>query len=141
MVDSNISEKLLYLDPSQPIEKKVEDLISRMTVKEKVAQLGSQYSTSLMELNVLSDEKMKKLMSQGLGQITRIGGTMNITPEESVKIANGIQKFLKEQTRLGIPAIVHEECLCGYTAKNATVFPQIIGVASTWEPELVEADA
>ncbi|MFX0186126.1 MAG: glycoside hydrolase family 3 N-terminal domain-containing protein [Candidatus Hodarchaeota archaeon] len=139
MVDTNESEKLLYLDPNQPIEKRVEDLISRMTIKEKVAQLGSQYAPSLMELNELSHEKMKRLIGQGIGQITRIGGTMNITPEESVKIANDIQKFLKEQTRLGIPAIVHEECLCGYTAKNATIFPQIIGVASTWEPELVEA--
>ncbi len=134
-----VSEKLLYLDSSQPIEKRVDDLISRMTIEEKVAQLGSQYAPSLMERTELSHDKLNRLMGKGIGQITRIGGTMNITPEESVKIANGIQKFLKEQTRLGIPAIVHEECLCGYTAKNATVFPQIIGVASTWEPELVEA--
>ena len=112
MVNTNESKKLLYLDPSLPIEKRVEDLISRMTIKEKVAQLGSQYAPSLMELTELSHEKMKRLIGQGIGQITRIGGTMNITPEESVKIANGIQKFLKEQTRLGIPAIVHEECLC-----------------------------
>ncbi|TFG24669.1 MAG: beta-glucosidase [Promethearchaeota archaeon] len=134
-----VSEKLLYLDPSQPIEKRVDDLISRMTIEEKVAQLGSQYAPSLMERTELSHDKMNKLIGKGIGQITRIGGTLNITPEESVKIANGIQKFLKEQTRLGIPAIVHEECLCGYTAKKATIFPQIIGVASTWEPELVEA--
>ncbi len=134
-----VNEKLLYLDPSQPIEKRVDDLISKMTIEEKVAQLGSQYAPSLMERTELSHDKLNRLMGKGIGQITRIGGTMNITPEESVKIANGIQKFLKEQTRLGIPAIVHEECLCGYTAKNATVFPQIIGVASTWEPELVEA--
>jgi len=139
MVKKNESVEALYLNPSQPIEKRVEDLISRMTIKEKVAQLGSQYSTSLMELNELSYEKMKRLIGQGVGQITRIGGTMNLEPKESVKIANGIQQFLKEHTRLGIPAIVHEECLCGYTAKKATVFPQIIGVASTWEPELVEA--
>jgi len=139
MVKKNESVEALYLNPSQPIEKRVEDLISRMTIKEKVAQLGSQYSTSLMELNELSYEKMKRLIGQGVGQITRIGGTMNLEPKESVKIANGIQQFLKEHTRLGIPAIVHEECLCGYTAKKATVFPQIIGVASTWEPELVES--
>jgi len=134
-----VSEKLLYLDPSQPIEKRIDDLISRMTIEEKVAQLGSQYAPTLMERNELSHDKMNKLIGKGIGQITRIGGTLNILPEESVKIANGIQRFLKEQTRLGIPAIVHEECLCGYTAKKATIFPQIIGVASTWEPELVEA--
>ena len=94
MVNTNESKKLLYLDPSLPIEKRVEDLISKMTIKEKVAQLGSQYAPSLMELTELSHEKMKRLIGQGIGQITRIGGTMNITPEESVKIANGIQKSL-----------------------------------------------
>ncbi len=139
MVNSNESEKPLYLDPTQPIEKRVEDLVSRMTIKEKVAQLGSYYATDLTDLNELSLEKIERLISKGVGQITRIGGTLNSIPEISAKIANGLQKFLKKRTRLGIPAIVHEECLCGYTAKKATVFPQIIGVASTWDPELVEA--
>ncbi|MFX1393723.1 MAG: glycoside hydrolase family 3 N-terminal domain-containing protein [Promethearchaeota archaeon] len=139
MTNKNESKEPLYLNHSQPIEKRVEDLISRMTIKEKVAQLGSQYATSLIKRNEPSQEKMKRLIGQGVGQVTRIAGMMNVEPEESVKIANGIQKFLKENTRLGIPAIIHEECLCGYTAKRATVFPQIIGLASTWEPELITA--
>ncbi|MFX0104291.1 MAG: glycoside hydrolase family 3 N-terminal domain-containing protein [Candidatus Hodarchaeota archaeon] len=129
----------LYLDLNSPIEKRVEDLISRMTVEEKVAQLGSQYPIAVMESNNLSLEKMKKRFRHGIGQISRIGGTLNIPPEECIKIANRIQKFLKQNTRLGIPAIIHEECLSGYCGRGGTNFPQIIGLASTWDPDLVKA--
>ena len=139
MIENSEKNNPIYLDPSQPIGKRVGDLISRMTVEEKVAQLRSYFAYEVMEHGDVSSEKMHKLIRNGIGQITRIGGTSNMPPESSVKIANGIQKFLKENTRLGIPAIVHEEALCGYTAKGATIFPQIIGAASTWEPELIEA--
>ncbi len=135
----NKNERKLYLDSSQPIEKRVEDLLSRMTIEEKVAQLGSQYPKAVLESQELSIEKMETKFKHGIGQISRIGGLMNLLPEKSIKIANSIQKFLKEKTRLGIPAIVHEECLCGFTSREGTVFPQIIGVASTWDPEIVEA--
>ncbi len=133
------NDRTLYLDSSQPIKKRVEDLLSRMTIEEKVAQLGSQYPKAVLEAKELSVEKMEKHFRYGIGQISRIGGLMNIAPEKSAKIANKIQKFLKEKTRLGIPAIIHEECLCGFTSREGTVFPQIIGVASTWDPEIVEA--
>ncbi len=139
MIENSEKNNPIYLDPTQTIEKRVKDLISRMTVDEKVAQLRSYYAYEVMEHGDVSTEKMRKLAGNSIGQITRIGGTSNMPPESSVKIANGIQNFLKENTRLGIPAIVHEEALCGYTAKNATIFPQIIGDASTWEPELIEA--
>ncbi|MFX1521849.1 MAG: glycoside hydrolase family 3 protein, partial [Promethearchaeota archaeon] len=138
MVDHKENPKLFYLDPAQPIEKRVEDLISRMTIEEKVAQLGSTYPYSIMQGNKLAPEKMKKVFKNGIGQISRLGGVTNLSPEMTAKLANGIQKFLKEETRLGIPVIIHEECLCGYMARNATIFPQIIGVASTWDPDLVE---
>jgi beta-glucosidase len=82
---------------------------------------------------------MERFLKNGIGQITRIGGALNLTPSDLPSISNKIQKFLVEETRLGIPAIMHEECLCGYTTRGATIFPQIIGIASTWEPDLVEA--
>lgn len=135
------NEKKLYLDSSQPIEKRVEDLLSRMTIEEKVAQLGSQYPKAVLEGKELSVKKMEKRFKHGIGQISRIGGLMNLSPEKSAKIGNKIQKFLKEKTRLGIPAIIHEECLSGFTSREGTGFPQIIGVASTWDPEIVEAMA
>jgi beta-glucosidase len=76
-----------------------------------------------------------------LGQVTRIGGASSLDPAAGAELANTIQKYLVENTHLGIPAMVHEECCSGYMARNATCFPQIIGVASTWEPDLVEAMA
>ncbi len=74
-------------------------------------------------------------MTHGIGQITRLGGASNLSPQETVKIANQIQKYLVENTRLGIPALIHEESCSGYMAKGATIFPQTIGVASTWNPK------
>ncbi|MFX0069839.1 MAG: glycoside hydrolase family 3 N-terminal domain-containing protein, partial [Candidatus Hermodarchaeota archaeon] len=139
MVDIIKNYKPLYLDSFQPIDIRVNDLISKMTVEEKVAQLRSFFPHEIMQGNDLSIEKMQKHIKHGAGQISRIGGTTFLKPEESVKFANRIQKFLKENTRLGIPAIIHEECLCGYTAREAPIFPQIIGIASSWDPQLVEA--
>jgi beta-glucosidase len=59
-----------------------------------------------------------------------------LKPEQVAQIVNDIQSFLIQHTRLGIPAMVHEECCSGFMARGATLFPQIIGLASTWEPEL-----
>jgi beta-glucosidase len=78
-------------------------------------------------------------MQHGIGQITRIGGASSAHPDDSARLANAIQEFLVRETRLGIPALVHEESCSGYMARGATCFPQIIGLASTWQPELAEA--
>ena len=134
-----MNENPIYKEPNQPIEARVNDLLSRMRIEEKVAQLGSRYSNELIDENGISQKRMEKLLKNGIGQITRIGGALNLTPSDLPSVSNRIQKFLLEHTRLGIPAIMHEECLCGYTTRGATIFPQIIGVASSWEPYLVEA--
>ena len=130
-----------YQNPSLPVEERAADLLSRMTLDEKIAQLGSIWAFQVLEDMKFSPSKAQKLFSQGLGQVTRIGGASSLDPTAGAELANTIQKYLVENTRLGIPAIVHEECCSGYMARNATCFPQIIGVASTWEPELVEAMA
>ena len=127
-----------YKDLTKPIDDRVKDLISRMTLEEKVAQLGSKYSNELINSEGLAQDKLDRYLKNGIGQITRIGGALNLLPEDIAQYVNIIQRFLIENTRLGIPAIMHEECLCGYATRRATVFPQIIGVASTWEPELVK---
>ncbi len=130
-----------YQNPSLPVEERVADLLSRMTLDEKIAQLGSIWVFQVLEDMKFSPTKAQKLFSQGLGQVTRIGGASSLDPTAGAELANTIQQYLLENTRLGIPAIVHEECCSGYMARNATCFPQIIGVASTWEPELVKAMA
>jgi len=75
-------------------------------------------------------------LSSGIGQITRVSGASSLGSADASALANKIQQFLVEETRLGIPAIVHEEMCSGLVAREATVFPQAIGLASTWDPGL-----
>ena len=128
-----------YLEPAHSTEERLHDLLSRMTLDEKLAQLGAVWVFELLDNSAFSPEKARAQIGHGIGQITRISGATTLEPSASAELANRIQRFLVEDTRLGIPAIVHEECCSGYMARGATVFPQIIGVASTWEPEIVEA--
>lgn len=138
-MDNPTDDRPLYRDPSQPIAARVADLLSRMTLDEKIAQLGSAWVYQLLDDGALSPAKARALMRHGIGQITRIGGATSVRPADSARLANAIQAYLRDETRLGIPALVHEETCSGYLARGATCFPQIIGVASTWEPDLVEA--
>ncbi|MDZ4766141.1 MAG: glycoside hydrolase family 3 N-terminal domain-containing protein [Chloroflexota bacterium] len=131
----------VFRDAALSVDARVADLIGQMTIREKVAQLGSYWVYELLDGLAFSPTKAQSLLAHGLGQITRIGGASNVTPRESAALANAIQKWLIENTRLGIPVVVHEECCSGYMARGATVFPQAIGVASAWQPELVEAMA
>ncbi|MEM1780148.1 MAG: glycoside hydrolase family 3 N-terminal domain-containing protein [Desulfurococcaceae archaeon] len=117
----------------------VDELLGKMSIEEKIAQLQSIPVDKLLDGKEFSEAKAKEYLAHGIGQITRIGGSrLRLKPREAAKIANAVQRFLKEKTRLGIPAIIHEECLAGLMAPTATVFPQAIGLASTWNPELIE---
>lgn len=129
----------LYKDKNQPIEKRVEDLLSRMTLDEKIAQLSAVWVYEVLDGTKFSPDKAASRIGHGIGQITRIAGASNLDPESCARIANEIQRYLIENTRLGIPAIVHEESCSGFMAKGATCFPQTIGVASSWNPELARA--
>ncbi|MEM1929632.1 MAG: glycoside hydrolase family 3 N-terminal domain-containing protein [Thermofilaceae archaeon] len=121
------------------ISKAVEHLLSRMTLEEKVAQLLSVPVEELVEGRSFSREKARRLLSNGIGQITRVSGSrLGFSPKEAARLVNEVQRFLVEETRLGIPAIVHEESLAGLMAPTATCFPQAIALAATWDPELVQ---
>ncbi|GIL13387.1 MAG: beta-glucosidase [Chloroflexota bacterium] len=128
----------LYTDASRPADERISDLLSQMTLDEKVAQIGSFWVYEVLDGLTFSPEKARRLMAHGAGQVTRLGGASNLKPRQAAELANAIQKYLLDTTRLKIPAIIHEECCAGYMAYGATVFPQAIGVASAWEPELVE---
>lgn len=127
-----------YLDSNLPIDVRVEILLSKMSLKEKVAQLGAVGPVKIMEDGEISEEKMEQLIKDGIGQITRIAGASALSPQKAAEASNKVQEYLENNTRLQIPALIHEECLSGYMGKGGTTFPQSIGMASSWEPELME---
>ena len=129
----------IYRDPAQPLDRRLEDLLGHMSLDEKLAQLGCVWSTQLVADDCFSPARARELLAHGSGHITRIGAATGLRPAESAAFANEIQRFLVEQTRLGIPAIIHEESVAGLTARDATQFPHAIGLASTWNPALLEA--
>jgi beta-glucosidase len=131
-------EQPLYRDASRPADERARDLLARMTVDEKLAQLAGVWSTALVEGGRFSEAKAASVLPRGTGHITRAAGSTGLRPAESARFVNACQRWLIENTRLGIPAIIHEESCAGYTASGGTCFPQAIGLAATWEPELVE---
>lgn len=127
-----------YRDAALPIDERVDDLLARMTLDEKIAQLGCLWTTTLVRDDRFDAEFAAAKMPHGIGQVTRIGASTGLRPRESAALMNDIQRVALERTRLGIPVIVHEETVGGYCARDATVFPQGIGLAATWNPVLVE---
>ena len=133
------STRPVYRDAARPVAERVADLLGRMTPEEKAAQLGSAWIFQLMDEQGFSAERTATVAPHGLGEVTRLCGASSLSPGEAARVANAIQTYLVEETRLGIPAIVHEEICSGLMARGTTVFPQAIGLASTWEPELAYA--
>jgi beta-glucosidase len=120
------------------LDDRVEDLLARMTLPEKIAQLGGAWFGRMLAGDDLDDEKLEASLGEGIGHITCIATDSFAGPERTAAFANRIQRFLVERTRLRIPALLHEEAVAGLCAKGATQFPQAIGLASTWDPALVE---
>ena len=135
------STALPYRDAALPLEARVADLLARMTIEEKVAQLGSAWSFQLTTREELDGAKVRDQLRHGLGHISRVAGATNLDEAAAAEMGNAIQRFLVEETRLGIPAILHEESLHGVIARGATVFQQSIGAAASFDPDLVEAMA
>ncbi len=133
-----------YRNSQLPVEQRVADLLSRMTLEEKVAQLvclwaerpqvkpQTDFSTDRGDF---SPEKAAVVMKYGVGQIARQRERKE--PRDSAVFANALQKWLKENTRLGIPAMFHDEALHGHMAQKSTSFPQPIALASSWDPSLI----
>jgi beta-glucosidase len=126
-----------YRDPAAAVDERVADLLGRMTIDEKVAQLGAIWLTQLVTDDAFDEDAADRLLVNGIGQITRIGSSTGLLPEGSASLMNQIQRGVVERTRLGIPVLVHEEAVGGFTHRGATTFPQALGLAATWDPELM----
>ncbi|MDP3582857.1 MAG: glycoside hydrolase family 3 N-terminal domain-containing protein [Ignavibacteria bacterium] len=138
-----ITETLPYKNPKTPTKERVKDLLIRMTLEEKVAQMlciWGQKKTMLMdEEGNLNLDNLSHHFPNGIGQIARLNDTAGgQNAKELAELSNKLQKFFIEKTRLGIPVIFHEECLHGLAGKEATSYPQPIGLAATFNPEIVE---
>jgi len=154
---STSAERPLYKDPSQPVDRRVEDLLRRMTLEEKVGQMVTvwEHKDKIQTPDGTFDPaRASAAFPNGLGQIARpsdrrgvtvaangaagaAAGSVGRDARETADYINAAQHWAVERTRLGIPIIMHEESLHGYVARGATSFPQAIGLASTWDPELL----
>ena len=135
-----------YRNATLPAAKRVKDLLSRMTLEEKAAQMMCVWQTkteTLVDAEGNFDlAKARKAFRQGrgLGQVGRVSDAGKGKDARGMaELTNAIQKFFIENSRLGIPVIFHEECLHGHVAVGGTSFPQPIALGATFNPELVEA--
>jgi beta-glucosidase len=136
---------LPYRDPKLPVEQRVADLVSRMTPEEKVAQMvgvweNRTFFSDPQGLFVDSNgtflpERASVLLKYGAGEMSRPSEGRG--PKEMAEFTNTMQKWVKENTRLGIPMMFHDECLHGHVAPKGTSYPQAIALASTWDPDLI----
>ncbi|HTH76260.1 MAG TPA: glycoside hydrolase family 3 N-terminal domain-containing protein [Trinickia sp.] len=148
MSSQNASGEPIYRDPQATLEQRVADLLGRMTLDEKIAQMHAGWlklsPDGRHEWRVAdfaqrtTDISVDALLEHGLGQITRPLGTHTVDPKEGVRALNALQRRMVEDTRLGIPVMSHEECLVGLMVKDATLFPAPLNYAATWNPDLVE---
>ena len=132
-----------YQNSDLSVECRVADLLNRMTLEEKVAQMiciwGQKKTLLFDEAGNLNLDNLELHFKNGIGQIARLSDSgKGFTAYQMAEAANKLQKYFVEETRLGIPVIFHEECLHGLAAKEATCYPQPIGLASTFNPELLE---
>ncbi len=137
--DKNLKQdQPIYKNPNASIEDRVNDLLSKMTLQEKAQQLNS----ASIRKSAATEEGVEPIESSIEEQIKHGIGFIENTfdqrmPDKSVEMVNSLQQYLKEKTRLGIPAIIGTECLHGHAGRNSTVFPTPLAMASSWNTKLV----
>lgn len=128
----------LYRDKNQPVKTRVEDLLSRMTLEEKVAQLCGDLPMSLATDGMPDKELLREKFPHGHGRFTQYSTMGLADPGRIARLSNALQRYFVEETRLGIPVAFQTENLCGYPAMGGTMFPAQINLSCTWEPELAK---
>src|SRR6266851_1667180 len=154
--EDDLDQLAAWRDISRPAEERVEDLLRRMTLAEKAGQLrstwpggasangaGSNGASGGIGVAPLHDELASapadwaELIRDGLGQLTRPFGTMPVTAGEGAEALARTQREIAAAGRFGIPAIAHDECLAGFTAWTAAIFPIPLAWGASFDPELV----
>lgn len=151
---SQDSANVIYKNPKAAILERVRDLLSRMTIEEKVMQLQSQWTLPsigtdspfltapvLFEKGHLSEKVAQETLGKELGTYASLDEFIGMSPggpREGAERRNLMQKWVIENTRLGIPILFHGEALHGVVIKGATLFPQAVGLGSTWDPDLLK---
>jgi beta-xylosidase len=136
-----------WRDPARPAAERVADLLGRMTLEEKIAQLGSVWmgasgdgdGVAPMQDQFFSLEQppFEEQIKNGLGQLTRVFGTRPVEPTAGMRALAALQARVAATNRLGIPAVAHEECLTGFAAWGATIFPTPLAWGASFDPALV----
>jgi len=135
-----------WRDSSRPVAERVADLLDRMTLTEKVAQLGSVWVGASSDGDAVAPLQgefsaglppLEDLLSDGMGQLTRVFGTRPVPPAAGRAALAGLQQRIMAASRFGIPAIAHEECLTGFAAWTATIFPAPPSWGASFDPGLI----
>ncbi|MEV0485843.1 glycoside hydrolase family 3 N-terminal domain-containing protein [Streptomyces sp. NPDC050508] len=135
-----------WRDPALPAAARVDDLLARMTLEEKTAQLYGVWvgadtdgdGVAPLQREMTSDYDWDELITRGLGQLTRSFGTAPVDPELGAQALARAQRRIAAAGRFGIPAVAHEECLAGFTAWGATAYPVPLAWGASFDPSLVE---
>lgn len=136
-----------WQDPALPAGVRAADLLARMTTEEKVAQLYSVWPGSNqtpggdkapLQHALSEDIDLTRLLPHGLGQLTRPFGTAPVDPAEGAARLASLQERIRSANRFRLPALAHEECLTGFTAWRATVFPTPLAWGASFDPALVK---
>jgi Fibronectin type III-like domain/Glycosyl hydrolase family 3 N terminal domain len=140
------AQELPYRNPNLPVEQRIADLLSRMSLEEKVAQLDGAWENRQFfsdpnalfvdDKGAFVPERAAVLLKYGLGEMSRPSEKRG--PRAMAEFTNTMQRWIRDNTRLGIPVLFHEERLYGHAALQGTSYPQAIALAFTWDPELVQ---
>jgi beta-xylosidase len=135
-----------WRDPALPVANRVSDLLARMTLAEKLAQLVGVWvriagqdgeDVAPMQGEFADTTPVAELIADGVGQLTRVFGTASVTPAAGMQALARLQRRVMAASRFGIPAIAHEECLTGLTAWGATIFPTPLAWGASFDPDTV----
>jgi beta-xylosidase len=140
-------ESQAWRDPARPVAERVAALLDQMTLDEKLAQLasiwigasGNDGGVAPMQDEFSEDQPpLADLIRYGMGQLTRVFGTRPVPPAAGLRALAGLQEQIMAASRFGIPAVAHEECLTGFAAWTASIFPTPLAWGASFDPGLVQ---